>query len=261
MREKKKQEIIDYCNEKGIELINLRNMKKQGKTRIVITFRCKVCGTRYDMTWDNVKTQEFPGYCTKCAHKESQNYRRLQAQSLIDKFKEYGYKVLTPLDCIRPKGKAKTLNKVNLLVEDKFGYQFEICYNNFIMRLDQYIKYNEDNNNYYQQKHTFEEIVAKYLEELRIPFKREFIFNDCKGKKNHLMRFDFCLFFTCPDKRMIIEIDEKHHAEEEVKERDKIKDIYCFKNGIPILRIYYLNIKNSELYKQQINNFLENYAK
>ena len=261
MREKKKQEIIDYCNEKGIELINLRNMKKQGKTRIVVTFRCKICGTRYDMIWDNVKTQEFPGYCTKCAHKESQNYRRLQAQNLIDKFSEYGYKVLTPLNDIKPRGKAKTLNKVNLLVEDKFGYQFEICYNNFIMRLDQYIKHNEDNNNYYQQKHIFEEVVSKYLDELHVPYKREFIFGDCRGKRNHLMRFDFCLFFTQPDKRMIIEIDEKHHSEEEVKERDKIKDMYCLRNQIPILRIYYLDIKNSELYKQQINNFLEKYAK
>ena len=68
IREKKQQEIIKWCKNKQIELLNLRHMTKQGKTRIVTTIKCSECGERYDTTWDNLKVHEFAGLCTCCAH-------------------------------------------------------------------------------------------------------------------------------------------------------------------------------------------------
>lgn len=260
MQEKKKQEIIDYCKQKGIDLINIRNMKKQGKTRIIVTFRCKGCGARYDMMWDNIKLQDFPGYCTKCAHKKSQVYRRLSAMDVVKKFEDYGYRVVTPIDKIKPKGKYKTLNQTKIEVENKFGYRFFTCYRTFCDKIDRFIKLNENQNDYYSGQHKYEEIISAYLDELNIPYKREFVFNDCRGRSNVVMKFDFCLFYTEPQKRMIIEVDERHHWEEKVQKRDRIKNYYCAQNNIPLLRIYYLDIKNSDKYKQLINDFLEQYA-
>lgn len=257
MRKGKEEQIVDFCKTNGIDLIGMRNMCKQNKTRIILTFRCKDCGIEYDMMWDNVKTQEFMGCCTKCAHKRSQDYRRLEAQKLIDKFAQYGYRVITPIDKIKPRGKGETLNKAVVTVEDRFGYQFDICYNNFHNRLNRYIKLNKDNNDYHCGVHTAEEIIRDYLTELAVPFKREFTFDDCRGQKGRLMRFDFCLYFTEPEKRMIIEIDERHHKSSvKVQQRDEIKNQYCEQHNIPMLRIEDKDVLNSENYKDKICRFI-----
>lgn len=261
VREKKVQEITEYCKQNGIDLINLRHMQKQGKTRIILTFNCKDCNERYDMMWDNVKTQEFPGYCTKCAHKRSQDYRRLQAQDIVNKFEQYGYKVLTPVDKIKPKGKEKKYNKAIVTVENKAGYQFDICYNNFHNRLQHYIELNELGDDAYDfSNRVYEQKVKECLDELGVPYKREFVFTNLRSKENRVLRFDFCLFFTEPEHRMIIEVDERHHElnQQDIKDRDKQKDYYCKVNNIPILRIDYTQI-NQGLTKDLITKFLDDF--
>lgn len=261
MREKKKQEIINFCKENKINLINLRNMKKQGKTRIIVTFLCNECGTRYDMMWDNVKTQEFIGSCTKCAHKKSQDYRRLQAQDVINKFVQNGYKVITPIDKIKPRGKNKSYNRAVVTVEDNFGYQFNVTYNAFRNKIDYYKKLNELGDNAHEyNSHKFEQKVKEVLDELKIPYKREFVVIGLKSIKKGTFRFDFCLFYTEPSKRLFIEVDEKYHNTNyrNIKERDKQKNYYCEKNNIPLLRIKQNDIGNGE-YKQMITDFLNKY--
>ena len=213
------------------------------------------------MMWDNVKKQEFLGCCTKCAHKRSQDYRRLQAQDLIDRFTQYGYKVLTPPDKIKPRGKGETLNKAVVLIEDKMGYQFYICYNNFSNRLDRYIELNEDNNIYFQKKHLCEETVGDFLKSVDVPFKREFVINEFRGAKKHHFRFDFCLFFTEKDKWLMVEIDEPHHSQLKVKKRDAQKDYYCQTHNIPLLRIDSSFVIDSEKYKNKITEFILSHKK
>lgn len=257
MTDKKKQEIIDFCKENNINLINIRNMFKSGRTTIVLTFLCNDCGTRYDMDWSNVKSQTFKGCCTKCAHKRSQDYRRLQAQNLVEKFEQYGYKVITPLDKIKPRGKNDTLNKAIVTIEDRFGYQFEICYNNFHNRLKHYIALNENGDDCYDfEGRVYEQKVKEYLDTKNIPYKREFIV-PIKSKKNGTLRFDFCLFYTEPSKRMAIEVDEGHHTAKKVQKRDRQKDYYCKTNNIPLLRINYRIIRDTNDYKDMIDRFIE----
>lgn len=258
MKGKKNQEIIEYCKNNNINLINLRNIKKQGKTRIIVTFKCLDCNERYDMMWDNVKKQEFPGYCTKCAHKKSQDYRRLKAQDVVNKFEQAGYKVITPIDKIKPKGKEKKYNKAVVTIENRNGYQFDICYNNFHNRLEHYINLNKFGDEAYDfSKRKYEQCIKEYLDELNIPYKREFVFSDAISSKKRLFRFDFCLFYTLPEKRMIIEVDEKQHSTDvrDVIKRDKQKNYYCATHQIPLLRIWYKDIENG-IYKKQIDNFL-----
>jgi len=105
-----------------------------------------------------------------------------------------------------------------------------------------------------------ETIIHNILETLDIKFETQKTFNDCKDKR--ILPFDFYLndYNTC------IEYDGRHHYEpinywggEEklkyTKKHDKIKNDYCQKNNINLLRIKFNN-KNDE-----IINLIENLTK
>lgn len=96
-------------------------------------------------------------------------------------------------------------------------------------------------------------IISSYLDEHNISYEREKIFSDCKNKK--VLRFDFYI-----DKlKVAIEYDGRQHFEpvsfngincdfNEICKRDKIKDDYCKKKKINLIRIpYYCKDIYSEL--------------
>ena len=126
IKEKTKQEIIDWCNKNNIKYLDIRSFKQKGKSRIKITIKCKECGNRSDILKENLMSQKFPGLCTSCAHKKSQDYRRLEVESIIEKFESVGYKVLTPKDKIKPVGKNQTYNKSKVMIENKFRQNFVV---------------------------------------------------------------------------------------------------------------------------------------
>lgn len=104
------------------------------------------------------------------------------------------------------------------------------------------------------------------LEKLKINFKTQHKFNDCKNKK--LLPFDFILWLE--NKILLIEYQGEQHfkpmgfgsknpelALEKLKRTqftDKIKFDYCVKNNIPLLLIPYTEYDNVEL-------ILENFFK
>lgn len=99
--------------------------------------------------------------------------------------------------------------------------------------------------------------IAKYLKENSIIFEEQKIFEDCG-----LKRFDFYL----PEYNMVIEFDGAQHFHakhqrardkekgqtrfEDVKRRDREKDVFCKENNIKLLRVSYLQLK-------QINKILK----
>ena len=261
LRETTKQEIIDWCKKYNVKYLNIRSFKQKGKSRIKVTIRCTECGERSDILKENLMSQKFPGLCTSCAHKKSQDYRRLQAQELINKFESVGYKVLTPIDEIKLVGKNGTYNKARVMVENKFGQTFIIDYNNFSNRLAYYKQLNSNEGysaEWSRQKSRYEQMVSDFLEEQKIPYKREFKFTDCKKKR--LLPFDFCLWYNSSN-RILIEVDgELHYKQsshlEEVKSNDKYKTRYCKYKNIPLLRIPYWEFNKSEDYKQSIISFI-----
>lgn len=105
-----------------------------------------------------------------------------------------------------------------------------------------------------------EKFITYYLKENKIDFVPQKRFDDCKDKRT--LPFDFYL----PSFNMCIEFDGQQHfspdtyfgeSEEKAKEdfenlkrRDKIKDEYCVKNGIALIRIPYWEVNN-------ISNFLD----
>ena len=106
----------------------------------------------------------------------------------------------------------------------------------------------------------WEIFIQKYLESLHINFIPQKIFKNCmNSKQSHHLYFDFYL----PDYRAIIEYDGKQHfepvklfgGEEKFKiqqENDAIKNEYCKKNNITLVRIPYT--KTSEEIIQIIND-------
>lgn len=110
-----------------------------------------------------------------------------------------------------------------------------------------------------------EEICMNFLKEKNISFLREYKFEDCKYKRPLL--FDFYI----PDLSRCIEVDGEQHysptkfkgtSEDKAikafdlqKKKDKIKDEYCIKNNIGLLRIPYWDFKKNE-YKNKISQYL-----
>lgn len=94
--------------------------------------------------------------------------------------------------------------------------------------------------------------IVNFLENNNIEYIREYYYNDCKNI--NYLRFDFFL----PEINTLIEYDGRQHFEsvdiwggEEAllkqKINDEIKNNYCIKNRIPLLRISYLEDVNTKL--------------
>ena len=261
LKEKTKQEIIDWCNEHNVNYLNIRSFKQKGKSRIKVTIKCMECGARSDILKENLMSQKFPGLCTSCAHKRSKDYRRLQIENLIEKFNIIGYKVITPIDEIKPTGKNKTYNKIKVMVENKYGQTFIIDYNNFSNRLQYYKQLNSDEGwcaEGLRKKSGYEQQVADFLDKKEIPYKREFKFADCKKKR--CLPFDFCLWYNSSNK-ILIEVDGELHYKtssrlKEAQDNDEYKTKYCAYKKIPLLRIPYWEFNETEDYKQSIISFI-----
>ena len=106
-----------------------------------------------------------------------------------------------------------------------------------------------------------ERYILSILKELNASFIDQYIFSDCKYKQ--LLRFDFAIFDN--NKLLyLIEYDGKQHFEpidwfgglkgfEETQIRDNIKNEFCQKNNIPLLRFPY-TLSDKEI-KQKIYEY------
>ena len=96
--------------------------------------------------------------------------------------------------------------------------------------------------------------IISILEDRKIKYNREHYYKDCKNV--NYLRFDFYL----PDYNILIEYDGRQHFEvvdiwggeeglRKTKINDNIKNDYCKKNGIPLLRISHFENVEDELNK------------
>ena len=99
-------------------------------------------------------------------------------------------------------------------------------------------------------------MVEQFLDDIVIPYKQEFKFSDCRGKKK-MLPFDFCLNYDTNSK-LLIEVDGERHYKEyfkEVHDNDRTKDGYCKYKNIPLLRIPYWEFESNQ-YKLSILHFI-----
>jgi hypothetical protein len=103
--------------------------------------------------------------------------------------------------------------------------------------------------------------IKKWLDKNEFYYEEEYSFPDCKYKNKLL--FDFCLFDENDRPVLLIEYDGKQHFqptfgnEKKFKEqqiRDKIKNEYCSKNGLKLIRINYKQLEQIEdILEENIN--------
>ena len=87
--------------------------------------------------------------------------------------------------------------------------------------------------------------VAEILRENGIKFEKQKFYEDLKGKKHGVLKFDFYII----DQNYLIEYDGQQHFKTggyineekwiDIQHRDSLKDEYCIKNNIPLIRIPY----------------------
>lgn len=259
MREKTKKEVMKLCEQYNIDILNMRNIKNQGKTRIVITVLCSECKTRYDIRYDTLKKQRFKDLCTSCAHRKCSEYKLLEVDEILKRFENEGYKVLTPKNKIKRRGK-RSVYFTPIDIMSKYGEVYTTSCNKFCTRIEYYRDIN--NCNYkdvlLKNESRLEGKVRLFLESQNVRFKQQFRFNDCRGEK-YPLPFDFCLFYDT-DNRMLIEVDGERHFEErfvDLRKNDRRKDYYCKTNLIPLLRLSYKDIDNKDnIYKEKIIKFI-----
>ena len=89
--------------------------------------------------------------------------------------------------------------------------------------------------------------IKNWLDKHTLQYESQKTFNSCRNPKtNYLLPFDFYI----PSKNLIIEYDGIQHFEKifksdlkSIQYRDKIKNQYCSKNNITLLRIPYTKMK------------------
>ena len=103
-----------------------------------------------------------------------------------------------------------------------------------------------------------EQKIVQIFQDFKIPFKREYTFPDLIGDGGGRLRFDFGVLNEEGELLYLIEYDGIQHFQSEcfganeedfkkLQKYDKMKNDYCFKNNIKLIRIPYTKIKNLEL--------------
>lgn len=108
--------------------------------------------------------------------------------------------------------------------------------------------------------------IANLLTENNITFSKQYIFNELKGTRGGVLRFDFAIFKN-NELIELIEFDGRQHVEgpdgqwknsyslEIIQENDRRKNEYCDKNNIKLIRIPYQDINKVDLHYLELDNY------
>jgi very-short-patch-repair endonuclease len=92
--------------------------------------------------------------------------------------------------------------------------------------------------------------IIDILRNKKVIYHREVVFENCVSKKRFPLLFDFWI----PDRNLVIEYDGKHHlTDAEIIINDDIKNKYCLRNKIRLIR---LNKKNWFTLEKDISKIL-----
>ena len=218
--------------------------------------------------------EKFLGYGTKISIEDSDGYKgnvyykTIRDGGTISKFAKYNkfalenirlYFFKNGINCIIPEQKYKGWDlPLKLICE---------CGTEFVTSVT-HIIYDDkiQCNNCSGSKSNNEKVVENWLNLNSIKYINQYSFEDCLSENNKRLYFDFYL-----EGIGLLEIDGEGHfratrfngidikkAENnfiETKKRDFIKDEYCKKNNIKLLRISYIDI-NNENYKNILSSFV-----
>lgn len=173
--------------------------------------------------------------CPHCATMNNAEHYKLKTNTIITRVQKCGGKILNPEEYINQ-------SVSNLIFEcSECGNTFTSSFRNFTQHGGQICKSCSN------QESLGEKKIRYYLEEHNINYTQEYWFYDCRDKNP--LPFDFYL----TNFNTIIEFDGRQHFEntnyftysfDKVKMHDKIKNDYCKKNNIKLIRIPYTKINH-----------------
>ena len=230
------KEVKDYIEMKGCKLLETEYKNCDTKMKI----KCN-CGNIFNQTFYRFKSRGSIR-CEDCYHKLLSIKNALPEYIIKQRLKEAGYFLI----------KRELTGRDSLLtVKCNNGHIYQTRLNKFVAgRRCPICKQSQG-----------EYRIQKWLENNNIKFKREYTFDDLKGLGNCKLRFDFCIFDTSNNIKMLIEYDGKQHFEEtpymkdneRIKIHDSLKNEYCINNNFLLLRINYKDFTHIEEILNQQN--------
>lgn len=182
--------------------------------------------------------------CPQCAKDKARSNYQLTQEEVLARVSECGGKIINPTEYVN--------TQMNNLL-----FECSECGNIFSSSLAHFIQHGGRLcDNCSSSESLGEKKIKNYLKSQNIEFYQEKEFEDCRDIKP--LPFDFYL----PSYNAIIEFDGRQHFEEtnffgysyaKTKEHDNIKNAYCEKNNIALLRISYRDINHIE---DRINEFI-----
>jgi hypothetical protein len=218
-----------FVSEFGCELLTQEQDYYNGSSWVDI--KCS-CGNTFTIRFYNFKTGIKQ--CTECT-----NIKRFTYQEVKNYIESYGYKLIS---------KFYKINTTELILECPKGHIFKTTFANFK---------NNGNRCPICQESRGEQSIRDYLINNNIFFISQYKFNNCKDKRS--LPFDFALFKDEEKAKLmlLIEFDGRQHYEwikgwitkksfETLQIHDQLKNEYCKKHNIKLLRIPYWDYDNIE---------------
>lgn len=234
---KKKVEEISDC-----ELLEKEYLNNSTKMK----FRCG-CGEIFHTSWSEFKPDKPNNNnrkCNKCSNQYSWKYEEVV---------EY---VVQNSNCNLLEREYKTLH-TKMRFKCGCGGEFVATFRDFRDRFKRRC------NSCARVRSSFEEHIYNLLNKFKIEFEEQYTYDDCIGIKGvNKMPFDFYL----PKYNLLIEADGQHHYKKrfgrteqefiDTLHNDKLKDEYCKKNNINLLRIpYWKASKSEEIILEELNKY------
>lgn len=226
----KYQDVKDFIeSESRCKLIS----KEYINSKEEILLKCG-CSELFTVTFSEFKNRN-KRKCNTCSHKNSAEKRRVpykEIKNFIEQEKNGGFKLLTlESDYIN--------SRSPLSLQCLCGEEYDANWNYFRKNLNKCPSCSP--------KSKGEECVILYLSKMKIKYKKEKKFKDCRSY--NLLPFDFYI-----NRKIIVEYDGTPHFSpkfsgetfESTKINDKIKNQYCIENNIPLIRIPYWEFNNIE---------------
>jgi very-short-patch-repair endonuclease len=223
----------------------LENVYINNRTKM--TFRCE-CGETFKTSWEefNRNTPNNTNKkCNKCTNQYSWKY-----EEVVDY-------VIQNSNCKLLENEYKALH-TKMRFQCECGNEFKATFREFRDRLKRRC------GDCARVRSSFEEHIYNVLNKFKIEFEEQYVYDDCIGVKGvNKMPFDFYL----PKYNLLIEADGQHHykrrfgrTEQEFIDalhNDNLKNEYCKKNNINLLRIPYWEASKSEkIILDEINKYV-----
>lgn len=207
-----------------------------------VTIEHKICGHIWNISCNNFLNKKRR--CPKCYKPDKLTISKIQEKS--NNIHDNKYKILS-------ENYINSDEKI-LIRHLECGYEWEVFILNHLNKKTGCPKCNTSKG---------ELEISNFLDINDIKYEREYKFIECRSVRNYPLRFDFYL----PDLNTCIEYDGELHFNAydhfgghdkltKIQENDSIKNNYCNRNNINLIRISYSNF--NQIFKILTKNILNN---